>query len=106
MAKRKGNKSAKIREILIENPETGPTEVVRQLKALGIEATTGLVGQIKSKMKAKSSVAKTPSTTPRAAQTTDDGQDDNFSTAAIKDISGVIKTHGKEKVAALLKLLG
>ena len=49
MAKRKVNKSQKIRDYLAEHPDAGPTEVARALKRYGVSAP--LVSAIKARGK-------------------------------------------------------
>jgi hypothetical protein len=54
MAKAKINKSQKIREHLTKNPKATPKAVVDALKAEGVEVSSPLVSQVKSKGSGKS----------------------------------------------------
>ena len=47
MAKRKVNKSQKIREYVAEHPEAGPSQVARDLKQFGV--TPALVSNVKAR---------------------------------------------------------
>jgi hypothetical protein len=49
MAKRKVNKSAKVREYLSDHPNAGPTETARALQEYGV--TAALVSNIRSRKK-------------------------------------------------------
>lgn len=48
--KRRGNKSALIREYFVANPSAGPTEVVNALAEKKVKVTPTLVSNVKSRM--------------------------------------------------------
>jgi hypothetical protein len=78
MAKRKINKSEKVRDYLAEHPDAGPTDVANALKRYGI--SVALVSAIKSKGKTagrkrrKAKVTKTRSVRGRKAPATRTGR--------------------------------
>jgi hypothetical protein len=59
MAKRKINKSEKIREFITANPDVGPSEVARQVsEQTGAKVSAAFVSTIKQKMKGGNGKAK------------------------------------------------
>ena len=47
MAKRKNNKSSKIREVLAENPNATPKEIAATLKARRVKVSAALISRVK-----------------------------------------------------------
>lgn len=52
MAKRKNNKSSKIREVLAENPNATPKEIAATLKARRVRVSAALISRVKYGAKA------------------------------------------------------